>query len=77
MSYLLTVIDIFSKYGLIVPLKEKSDKSVAAAFRQIRTERKPKLVWIDKGLEFYNQDVKQLVDIYSTKNEEESTVVER
>ena len=76
-SYLLAVIDIFSKYGWLVPLKDKSGKSVAAAFRKILTEWKPKLVWVDKGLEFYNKDVKQLVDIYSTENEEKSAVVER
>ena len=75
--YLLAVIDIFSKYGWLVPLKDKSDKSVAAAFRKILTERKPKLVWVDKGLGIYNKDVKQLVDIYSTENEEKSAVVER
>ena len=77
MRYLLAMNDIFSKYGWLVPLKDKSGKSVAAAFRKILPERKPKLVWVDKGLEFYNKDVKQLVDIYSTENEEKSAVVER
>ena len=77
MRYLLSVIDIFSKYGWFIPLKDKSGKSVAAAFRKILSERKPKLVWVDKGLEFYNKDVKQLVDIYSTENEEKSTVVKQ
>ena len=76
-KYLLAVIDIFSKYGWLVPLKDKSGKSVAAAFRKILTERKPRLVWVDKDLEFYNTDIKQLVDIYSTENEEKSAVVER
>ena len=75
--YLIAVIDIFLKFGWLVPLKDKSGKSVAAAFRKILTERKPKLLWVDKGLEFYNKDVKQLVDIYSTENEEKSAVVER
>ena len=75
--YLLAVIDIFSKYGWLVPLKDKSGKSVAAAFGKKLTERKPKLVWLDKGLEFYNKDVKQLVDIYSTENEEKSALVKR
>ena len=52
--YLMAVIEIFSKYGWLVPLKEKSGKSVATAFRKILTERKPKLLWVDKGLKFYN-----------------------
>ena len=32
-KYLLTVIDVFSKYGWIVPLKTKTGKEVAQAFR--------------------------------------------
>ena len=34
-------------------------------------------MWVDKGKEFYNKDVKQLIDLYSTENEEKSSVVER
>jgi len=31
--YLLTVIDVFSKYGWMLPLKDKTGKSVADAFK--------------------------------------------
>jgi hypothetical protein len=76
--YLLTVIDVFSKYGWIVPLNDKSGKSTAAGFMKIFTSgRKPGKVWVDKGREFYNKDVKKLVELYSTENEEKSCVVER
>ena len=34
-KYLLTVIDVFSKYGWIVPLKTKTGKEVAQAFRKL------------------------------------------
>ena len=34
-------------------------------------------MWVDKGKEFYNKDVKSLIDIYSTENEEKASVVER
>ena len=34
-KYLLTVIDVFSKYGWIVPLKTKTGKEVAQAFRNV------------------------------------------
>ncbi|XP_052818094.1 uncharacterized protein LOC128244118 [Mya arenaria] len=34
-------------------------------------------MWVDKGKEFYNKDVQNLVEIYSTENEEKSSVVER
>ena len=77
-KYLLTVIDVFSKYGWIVPLNDKSGKSTAAGFVKIFTSgRKPGKVWVDKGREFYNTDVKKLVELYSTENEEKSCVVER
>src|SRR6218665_978500 len=78
-KYLLTVIDVFSKYGWIVPLKDKSGISTADGFTKILSSsgRKPGKVWVDKGKEFYNKDVKKLVDLYSTENEEMSCVVER
>src|SRR6218665_892288 len=78
-KYLLSVIDIFSKYGWIVPLKDKSGKSVSQAFEKIFTssERKPKKLWVDKGKEFYNKDVQKLVELYSTEKEETSCIIER
>ena len=42
------------------------------------SNRKPDKIWVDKGKEFYNKDVKSLdVQIYSTENEEKSSVIER
>ena len=76
-KYLLAVIDILSKYGWLVPLKDKTGKSVASALKTIFKERKPEKMWVDKGKEFYNKDVKELVELYSTENEEKSSVVER
>ena len=75
--FLLLVIDIFSKYGWIVPLKNKEGKTVASAFKTIFKERKPEKIWVDKGKEFYNKDVKDLIELYSTENEEKSSIVER
>ena len=66
-KYLLAVIDIFSKYGWLVPLKDKTGKSVASALKSIFKERKPEKMWVDKGKEFYNKDVKDLVELYSTE----------
>ena len=76
-KYLLTVIDVFSKYGWMIPLKNKTGKAVASALETILKHRKPQHLWVDKGKEFYNKDVKRLVDLYSTENEEKSSVVER
>ena len=77
------VIDVFSKYGWIVPLKYKKGETVMIAFQTIFKEGKiPKYIWVDKGKEFYNKHLKDLlekhsVQMYSTENEEKSSVVER
>ena len=82
-KYLLMVIDVFSKFGWIEPLQNKKGESVASAFEKIfKSGRKPRLLWTDKGKEFYNKNVKQLlsrenIKLYSTENEEKSSVVER
>ena len=34
-------------------------------------------MWVDKGKEFYNKQVQNLIELYSTENEEKSSVVER
>ena len=83
------VIDVFSKFGWIRPLKDKRGQTVADAFRSIFAERakraparKPKMLWTDKGSEFFNGIMKDLlhkngVKLYTTENEEKSSVVER
>ena len=76
-NFLLLVIDIFSKYGWVLPLKNKEGKTVASALKTIFKERKPEKMWVDKGKEFYNKDVKDLIELYSTENEAKSSVVER
>ena len=76
-QYLLTVIDIFSKYGWIIPINNKSGKEVKKALQIILKERQPSKMWVDKGKEFYNKDVQSLIELYSTENEEKSCVVER
>ena len=40
--YLLTVIDVFSKYGWMLPLKDKNGKSVADVFNEIFKKSKAK-----------------------------------
>ena len=72
------IIDVFSRYGWIVPLKDKKGESVAEAFKTILNKgRKPQYLWVDKGKEFYNKHVKDLLEkynihMYSTENEEKS-----
>ena len=47
-KYLLTVIDIFSKFVWIVPLKRKTGQEVANAFSMILKERRPSTMWVVK-----------------------------
>ncbi|KAL9954666.1 hypothetical protein ACROYT_G042231 [Oculina patagonica] len=81
--YLLMVLDVFSKYGWIVPLKDKKGETVTQAFITIFKEgRKPQYLWTDKGKEYYNKNIKELLEkngitLYSTENEEKSSVCER
>ena len=75
--YWLTVIDVFSKYGWMLPLKTKTVVEVASALKVIFKERKPLLLWTDRGREFFNRQVESLVELYTTENEEKSSVVER
>ena len=59
--FLLRVIDIFSKYAWVVPLKDKKDISIVNAFQKIlkESDRKPNKIWLDKGNEFYNCSFKK------------------
>ena len=117
--YLLTCIDIFSKYSWVIPLKNKRGITIKNALQKIFKERKPKFfvfflsraeeenelflkaslfmfqcflsllislskfLWTDRGTEFYNKQVQDLLNennikLYSTNNSEiKSAVIER
>ena len=61
LRFLLCVIDTFSKYAWVVPLKEKKGVSIINAFQKILNDsaRKPKKIWVDKASEFYNNSIKK------------------
>jgi len=47
-------------------------------FRVFSTVVERQKIWVDKGKEFYNKDIKsKSCSLYSTENEEKSCVVER
>lgn len=80
--YLLFVIDVFSKYLWIKPLKNKTAKSVLDAMKEIFQERKPKKMRTDKGSEFVNQWFKKFmkdnnVYFFTTNNVPKASIVER
>jgi len=84
-KYILMVIDVFSKYGWAVALKSKTGIAVADALRSIikKEKKPPAMLWTDKGKEFYNKHVAEVlrkynnIHLYSTENEEKASVVER
>ena len=57
----LCVIDIFSKYACVVPLKDRKGVSIVNSFQKILDDsnRKPNKIWVDKGSEFYNNSFKK------------------
>ena len=82
--FLLCVIDVFSKYAWVVPLKDKIGISIVNAFQIILKEfkRKPNKIWVDRGSEFYTISFKQWlknndIEMYSANNEGKSVVAER
>ena len=60
--YLITCIDIFSKCSWVIPLKDKRGITIKNALEKIFNERKPKFLWTDRGTEFYNKQVQDLLE---------------
>ena len=70
--FLLCVIDSFSEYAWVVPLKYKKGVSIVTAFESILKQSnrrrakgtsaqhvKPNKIWVDEGSEFYNSSFKK------------------
>ncbi|XP_035220248.1 uncharacterized protein LOC118193298 [Stegodyphus dumicola] len=81
-KYLLTCIDILSKYAWAIPLKDKTSVSIQSAFEKIFSERTPESLQTDAGKEFTNKHVqnflkKRNVHFFTTHNATKASVVER
>ena len=81
---LLCVIDIFSKYNWVIPLKNKKGVSIVDAFEKILADsnRKPNKIWVDKASDFYNNSFKKWlkgndIEMYLIHNEGKYIVAER
>ena len=55
-KFLLCVIELFSKYTWVIPLKDRKGISIVNGFQKIidGSKRKTNKIWVDKGSEFYN-----------------------
>ena len=62
-KYLLTVVDVFSKYGWAVPVKNKKPETVAEAFLSIlnKSGRRPWWLYTDRGNEFVGRPFKEML----------------
>ena len=82
-KYLLTCIDIFSKYAWVIPMKDKKGQTLVRAFQEILEDgRQPAKLQSDKGTEFTNRAFQQLlkdreIRFFTTNNETKASVVER
>ena len=82
--FLLCVIEIYSKYALVISLKDKKGITITNAFQKTlhKSNRKPNKMWVDKGSKFYNRWMKSwlqknAIEMYSTHKEEKPVVAER
>ena len=58
---LLCAIDLFSKYALVVSLKEKIGTTIVDAFQKIISKGdKPNKIWVDQRDEFHNNLFKRI-----------------
>ena len=64
--FLFCVIDIDSKYDCVIPLIDKNRITITNGFQKIldKSNRKPKKIWVDKGIEFYNRSLKSWLEKY-------------
>ena len=82
--YILTCIDILSRFAWARPLKTKQGAEVAKAIEDIfeSSNRQPKRIQTDQGTEFYNAPVKRLlekygIELFSVKSPKKAALVER
>ena len=82
-KYLLTCIDIFSKYAWVVPLKTKQGQELVKAFQMILSSgRKPNKLQTDQGTEFLNRVFQKFlpdnnIDFFTVNSGLKASVVER
>ena len=66
-KYILCVIDCFTKFAWAVTLKSKKVSDVTVAAETIFSHRRPRLLHVDRGKEFYNTNFQTLLKKYNVK----------
>lgn len=81
--FLLTVIDVLSKYSWVIPLKDKKGLTLVKAFKKILSQgRIPVTLHTDKGTEFKNKHFQKLlkdneIHYFTPNNEIKCSIIER
>ena len=82
--YLLCIIDVFSKYAWVVPIKDKTGKTLVIVFKSVlKSGRSPKSLQTDKGTEFKTKEFQNFlktkkIHFFTTENPEtKASIVER
>lgn len=83
--YILTCIDVLSRYAWAVPVKSKSTVDMVAAVKRLLTAtwpRKPQRLQTDKGKEFFNKPLGELfrkrnIHHFASNSDQKAAVVER
>ena len=82
-KFLLTCIDVFSKFAWVVPLKNKTGESPVNGFQSILDlGRSPEKLQTDKGTEFFNRNFQSFpkernIRFFTTNSELKASVAER
>ncbi len=84
-KYILTCIDVLTRYAWAVPVKSKGAHDMLIAMRRLFKEaapRTPKRMQTDKGVEFHNSQVRKFlaehgVEHFSTNSDQKAALVER
>ena len=64
-TFLLTIIDIFSRFALAIPIKSKKGPHVAATLEKaFKVMKPPRKLQTDMGKEFYNSHIKRVLNRY-------------
>ena len=80
--YLCIIIDCFSRYVWAKPLQNKTGESLRKALALLIMNERPSLIQADQGTEFFNKDVKRMLEafgpkLYHTFSDKKATIVER
>lgn len=73
-KYILTIIDVLSRYAWAISIKNKKPHSIIAAFKIVFAQQKPLYLQTDRGKEFVNSQFKSFLEkenvkFFTTRNQ--------